>query len=45
MARIGVVSISDGRGHVHERNADSSTVEPNALVDSLSVELDEWTRG
>ncbi|GAB2733053.1 L-fucose/L-arabinose isomerase family protein [Salinifilum aidingensis] len=35
MARIGVISISDGRGHVHERNSDFIRSKQDALVASL----------
>lgn len=35
MARIGVVSISDGRGHVHARNSDFIKSKQDRLVDSL----------
>ncbi|MBQ0925674.1 L-fucose/L-arabinose isomerase family protein [Saccharopolyspora endophytica] len=35
MARIGVVSISDGRGHVHARNAEFIQSKQDALVASL----------
>ncbi|GAA2332031.1 L-fucose/L-arabinose isomerase family protein [Saccharopolyspora halophila] len=35
MARIGVVSISDGRGHVHARNASFIQSKQDALVASL----------
>lgn len=35
MARIGVVSISDGRGHVHARNSDFIKSKQDRLVESL----------
>ena len=35
MARIGVVGISDGRDHVHARNAEFIQTKQDALVRSL----------
>lgn len=45
MARIGLVSISDGRGHVHARNAEFITTKQNALAESLTTAGHEVVRG
>jgi L-fucose isomerase len=37
VARIGVISISDGRGHVHARNADFIASKQDGLVRSLTA--------
>lgn len=37
MARIGVISISDGRDHVHARNADFIRLKQDALVAALTA--------
>jgi L-fucose/D-arabinose isomerase len=37
VARIGVISISDGRDHVHARNADFIQSKQDALVQSLKI--------
>ncbi|OLT45916.1 fucose isomerase [Saccharomonospora sp. CUA-673] len=45
MARIGLVSISDGRGHVHARNADFITSKQNALAEALADAGHEIVQG
>lgn len=45
MARIGLMSISDGRGHVHARNAEFITTKQNTLADGLTAAGHDVVRG